>query len=340
MNRPESGWDAASLPGNATPLRCLVIGGSGQIGSWLLRTLATRGHQAVGTYATVALPGLARLDASELSQAAAWVREQGPDVVFYPAGFTWVDGCERDPQRAFSANLEQPLNLARAAALEGARFVYFSTDYVFDGRSGPYTEDSPTNPLSVYGQSKLDAEQALQRELGEQQLTVRTSWVFGPERQGKNFAYQLLKCLAEGRPLVCPEDQVSSPSYGPDVARVVIELTEQRSSGLIHVVGPEVMDRVSFARTIARGFDRDPNLVVAKPTSELGQGAPRPLQGGLLTPRLDSAEPGAMRALDRALADFRRTLEDSEFQGWVRPVEGFPATARSGDPTSSSSGGE
>src|SRR4051794_23680106 len=113
-------------------MRAVVVGGSGQIGGWLLRVLAQRGHDALGTYATTALPGLVRLDAADLEGSAAWVRGRGAEVVFYPAGFTWVDACEREPHRARAANLEQPLNLARAAAESGARFVYFSTDYVFD----------------------------------------------------------------------------------------------------------------------------------------------------------------------------------------------------------------
>ena len=103
-------------------------------------------------------PAWSMLDAGELQPAADWITEQAADVVFYPAGFTWVDGCERDRSRAYAANLEQPLNLARAAATVGSRFVYFSTDYVFDGEAGPYTEESATNPLSVYGQAKRDAE--------------------------------------------------------------------------------------------------------------------------------------------------------------------------------------
>src|SRR5208337_5413328 len=141
----------AAIGPSAHPLRAVVIGGSGQLGCWLLWTLAQRGHAATGTYASVQFPGLARLDAGDLQAAADWITEQAADVVFYPAGFTWVDGCERDRSRAYAANLEQPLNLARAAATVGARFVYFSTDYVFDGEAGPYTEESTTNPLSVYG---------------------------------------------------------------------------------------------------------------------------------------------------------------------------------------------
>jgi dTDP-4-dehydrorhamnose reductase len=298
-------------------MRAVVVGGSGQIGGWLLRVLEAEGHDAVGTYQNVPYPGLAHLDAAQLDPSAAWLRDQRPDVVFYPAGFTWVDGCERDPARARSANLEQPLNLARAAADLGARFVYFSTDYVFDGHAGPYDENSATNPLSAYGQSKLDTERALADELGDRGLTVRTSWVFGPERQGKNFAYQLVKALSQGRSLDCPSDQISSPSYGPDVARAVVALVESGQSGLIHVAGPEVIGRVEFARALASAFALDPSLIVARSTAELTQGAPRPLNGGLLIPRLEAAHPGIMRPLDHCLADF--TTRVSTAEGWAVP---------------------
>jgi dTDP-4-dehydrorhamnose reductase len=230
-------------------------------------------------------------------------------VVFFPAGLTWVDGCERDAARARSANLEQPLNLARAAAEAGARFVYFSTDYVFDGRAGPYTESDAPNPLSVYGRSKRDAEVALAEALGAALLIVRTCWVFGPERQGKNFAYQLARTLSGGHALICPSDQLSSPSYGPDVARAVVLLTESACSGLIHVSGPEVLDRVAFARRLALAFELDPALIESKTTAELGPAAPRPLRGGLLTPRLDARLPGAVRPLAQALSDFRARCE-------------------------------
>ena len=300
-------------------VRAVVVGGSGQIGGWLLRTLADRGHEAVGTYSTVAYPGLVHLDAANLAASAAWLLEQRPDVVFYPAGFTWVDGCERDPARARSANVEQPLNLARAAAEIGAKFVYFSTDYVFDGVAGPYTEESPTNPLSAYGKSKLEAEIALAEVLGDSQLTVRTSWVFGPERQGKNFSYQLAKALSAGKTLECPSDQVSNPSYGPDVARAVVGLVEAGHSGLIHVAGPELMDRVRFARELARGFGLDPSLIVGKTTAELGQGAPRPLSGGLLSPRLEALLPGAMRPLAESMADYHARLASTEGLAYPLP---------------------
>ena len=244
-----------------------------------------------------------------------------PPLVFYPAGFTWVDGCERDPAKARAANLEQPLNIAKAAAESNAKFVYFSTDYVFDGLDGPYDESAPTTPLSAYGISKRDAELALTESLGDKVLTARTSWVFGPERQGKNFAYQLLRTLSAGKPLECPSDQRSNPSYGPDVALAAVLLAEQNRSGLVHLVGPEVMDRPRFARAIASAFGLDPGLIVAKTTQELGQTTPRPLNGGLLSPKLDAWLPGVMRPLDATLDDFRAALSEPG-NPWASP---FPS---------------
>ena len=291
------------------PLKTVVIGASGQIGGWLALKLADRGHEVIGTYATVPYPALVKLDAADLEGAAAWVRKIRPDILFYPAGFTWVDGCERDPSRAFAANLEQPLNLARAVAEQGGRFVYFSTDYVFNGQAGPYDESAEPHPLSVYGQAKLEAEQALANELGTSQLTARTSWVFGPERQGKNFAYQLARTLKAGKSLECPSDQISSPSYAPDVAEAVVSLVEKGMSGLVHIAGPEIMGRVEFAQALAQGLGLDPSRIVARTTKELGQAAPRPLQGGLSTSLLDQILPGAMRPLGEAIKDFAAIVQ-------------------------------
>jgi dTDP-4-dehydrorhamnose reductase len=289
-------------------MRAIVIGGSGQIGGWLLHSLSSHGHEAVGTYNTVAYPGLVHVDGADLAGSAAWLEAQRPNVVFFPAGFTWVDGCEKDPAKARGANLDQPMNVARVAAKLGARFVYYSTDYIFDGRDGPYDETAEPNPLSVYGQAKLEAEQALTELLGEHLLIARTSWVFGPERQGKNFAYQLVRTLRSGKSLTVPIDQISSPSYGPDVAEATVRLVDAGQSGIFHVVGPEVMSRIEFARAIARAFDLDDSLIIGKTTNELGQGAPRPLNGGLLAPKLGETVPGQMKSLDSALSDFQTSI--------------------------------
>jgi dTDP-4-dehydrorhamnose reductase len=298
-------------------MRALVVGASGQIGGWIAHWLQSEGHEVDGTYATVPFPGLIALDAADHAAAARLIRRVRPGVVFYPAGFTWVDGCERDPARARAFNLDQPLFLAREARDLGAQFVYLSTDYVFDGTTGPDPETTTPHPLSAYGKAKRDAEIAIEEELGDGALIVRTCWVFGPERQGKNFAYQVVKALRAGKPVVCPSDQTSTPSYGPDVARAIVALVERGESGVIHVAGPETMNRPDFARRIAQAFGLDPSGILGRPTSELGQAAPRPLNGGLRTPRLDALLPGFMRPLDSALEDFRERSKPSET--WADP---------------------
>ncbi len=300
-------------------MRAAVIGGSGQIGGWLLEHLEARGATAVGTYAEHPYPGLEKLDAADLDAARQWISRAEPEVVFYPAGFTWVDGCERDPARARASNVEQPLNLARAAAAHGARFVYFSTDYVFDGHHGPYDEAAATNPLSEYGRAKLEAEHALVEALGPKALILRTAWVYGPERQGKNFAYQLARTLLAGQDLPTPSDMRSNPSYGPDVAWAAVELAAAGASGVWHVAGPEVLARDAFARGLATGLGLDPDRILGRPTASLGQGAPRPLDGGLRTDRLEAVLPGALRPLAAALADFRR-LVDAHGSPWANPL--------------------
>ena len=301
-------------------MKAVVVGGSGQIGGWLMVMLAKHGHEAIGTYNTVAFPYLIHVDGGDLEGAALWVRSKKPDVVFFPAGFTWVDGCEQDPAKARAANLAQPLNLGRVAAEIGSKFVYYSTDYLFDGVVGPYDEQAQPNPLSVYGQAKLEAEESLAATLGELLLIARTSWVFGPERQGKNFAYQLVKTLRSGKSLTVPSDQISSPSYGPDVAEACVRLVEKGRSGVYHVVGPEVMSRPDFANAIARAFGVDSSLIESKSTAELGQGAPRPLNGGLLAPKLSTEFPGLMRPLSQTLVDFREKVRGIE--GWADPMAG------------------
>jgi dTDP-4-dehydrorhamnose reductase len=298
-------------------VRAVVVGGSGQLGGWLLRHLARRGHDAVGTYATVPTLGLERLDAADPG-APDWVRDHCPEVVFYPAGFTWVDGCERDPAKARAANVEQPLAIAGAAADVGARFVYFSTDYLFDGRNGPYGEDAEPCPLNEYGRAKLEAEQRLAESFDDAVLIARTCWVFGPERQGKNFAYQVVKTLKQGKPLACPSDQAANPSYGPDVALAAVLCAELGLGGVIHLAGPDFVDRSTFARAIARSFGLDDSCIESRTTSELALGAARPLAGGLRSARLGAFLPGLIRGLDAALADFRGRLSVGE--PWANPL--------------------
>jgi dTDP-4-dehydrorhamnose reductase len=292
-------------------VRALVIGASGQVGAALCARLATSGHHVVGTHRGVPGPDTRPLDLTDTAATERLLAEVGPDWVFCPAGLTHVDHCEDHPAEAFAANRDAPAAAARAAARGGAGFVYYSTEYVFDGTHGPCAEDDPVNPLSVYGRSKLEGERAV-RAANPRAIVIRTTVVYGPEPQGKNFVYQLLRRGRAGQPMQAPGDQRSSPTYNRDLAAASEELARRELTGVVHVAGPEVMDRHAFARLVCQVFGLDPALLSAVTTAALGQRAPRPLDAGLRIERARALLATPLRPPAEGLAAMRRELEAAE----------------------------
>lgn len=289
-------------------MRALVIGASGQVGSALLEALGARGHEALGTYAHHAAPGLAPLDVTDSAALERAVMDARPDWVFCPAGLTHVDYCEDHPDEAFAINRDGPLVAARLAGRAGAGFVFFSTEYVFDGEQGPYAEEDPARPLSLYGRSKWEGEQGVLAEV-ERALVVRTTVVYGPDRQEKNFVYQLIRNCRSGQRMRIPVDQISSPTYNVDLAQATVELCERDLRGVYHVAGDGVMDRFAFARLACEVFALDPSRLTPVVTSALGQKAPRPLRGGLRIAKARGVLATPLRSPEAGLRAMRAALE-------------------------------
>jgi len=237
-------------------------------------------------------------------------------VVFIAAGMSWVDGCEQQPERAHAVNRDGAATLARMARALGARTVYYSTEYVFDGRGGPYAEAAAPNPISIYGKSKLAGEAAVMA-VDPDALVIRTTVVYGPEEQGKNFAYQLAGRLVAGEAMVVPEDQISSPTYNRDLAAISLALVEVGARGIYNVVGPETMDRVTFARRLAGAAGLDPGPIRPVATAALDQVAARPLTAGLTIDKMRDALSGTE---DRLLP---RTVEEAVVH-WQQTPRGKP----------------
>ncbi|MBN1484048.1 MAG: NAD(P)-dependent oxidoreductase [Chloroflexia bacterium] len=278
----------------------LVIGASGQVGEHLLRCLQQQGYRVQGTYHRHPLPGGQPLDIRQGAAVLELARRLRPAVIYLPAGWTHVDGCEQDPERSYAVNVQGTAHVVRAANAVGARLVFFSSDYVFDGAAGPYGEMDLPRPLSVYGWHKLLAEHDIALH-AEAALIVRTTVVYGWERQGKNFVQRLLQDLQQGRTLRVPQDQVGSPTYGPNLAAAVLELAGAGAGGLFHVAGPALASRYAFALEAARAFGLDGALIQPVDTAALGQAAARPLQAGL---RIDRAR----SQLRTPLLDYRQGL--------------------------------
>jgi dTDP-4-dehydrorhamnose reductase len=268
----------------------LILGASGQVGQALARDLESRGWDWQGSYHQhPEVSGkLFQLDLGDLGSIEREILSRAPGAVFLPSGFTWVDGCEDDPLKVRLINALAPEAAAKAAARLNIPLVFYSTDYVFGAEGGPYDELRAPSPLGVYGVSKLEGELRVQ-EAWPGSLVLRTNVVYGPEPQGKNFVYQLLKSLKQGKAMSCPVDQISSPTYNTDLARASIDLVEKGLNGLWNVAGPELMDRYSFARLAARIFELDASLLKPVRTSELQQRAARPLGAGLSIGKLKLA---------------------------------------------------
>lgn len=257
----------------------MIIGASGLVGGALLRAL---GAGAVGTYRTRQLEGLRRLDAADNDELRRTIREVRPEIVFFPAAEPNVDWCELHPDEAYAANVVPALAALEVAREHGAHFVFFSTDYVFDGERGPYLESDPVHPLSVYARHKCEVET---RVLTAQGTVVRTAGVFGPEiAPAKNFVIRVLGRLSAGERVTAPGDQVSTPTWVDELAAASIKVAGR--GGIWHVAGPELLARDQFARLVARVFGFDEDLVTSVTTPDLGQPARRPLLAGLRTDKL------------------------------------------------------
>ena len=192
-------------------MRILLTGSTGQVGWELARALTPLGE--------VIAVDRNQADLTDLNALRAIVDEIQPNVIVNPAAYTAVDKAESESELAFRVNAEAPRVLAEEASKIGALLVHYSTDYVFDGsKVSPYTETDDTNPINVYGQSKLAGEQAIQA-VGGDYLILRTSWVYAS--RGNNFLKTIMRLAAEREELKIVADQIGTPTW----ARLIAETT-------------------------------------------------------------------------------------------------------------------
>jgi dTDP-4-dehydrorhamnose reductase len=195
--------------------------------------------------------GSADGDIRDAEQVLRLVERSRPDWIVLAAAYTDVDGCETNRDLAFNVNCRGAVNVAHAAKQHGARLLYLSTDYVFDGtKTTPYETNDPRSARSVYGQSKAEAEVQLGQIL-PQCCIARTSWLFGAG--GKCFPDTILKLAVSRKRLDVVGDQRGSPTYSVDLARAVIHLCRREASGIVHVTNRGECSWYDFAREIIAG---------------------------------------------------------------------------------------
>jgi dTDP-4-dehydrorhamnose reductase len=283
--------------------RVAVTGANGLLGGAAVALLAGKCEVlALGRGACRLPPGPYRWAAADLADGSALdiaLRDFRAEAVLHAGAFTDVDGCERDPDAAWRANVGGSEAVARACRALGARLVAVSTDYVFDGAAGPYGEDDLPNPRGAYARSKRCGEEAALL-LAPDCAVARVAVVYSGRPGAKStFATQIVEKLSRGEPVHAFHDQVVSPTLAENAAEMTLELLlETDYRGVLHTCGATALDRVAFAHAVAERFGLTGRIVPVA-TADVKLLAPRPLRAGL---RVDRAA-ALLRAKPLALAD-------------------------------------
>jgi dTDP-4-dehydrorhamnose reductase len=292
------------------PTQALIVGASGQLGHALIAQL---GDKALPAARRQLSPTWLHLDLEQIATNPTLldglIDRHNITAVYCAAGATDVERCETDHAWAAAANHLGPLALAKAA--KNIPFAFYSTDYVFDGRkapgktAGPYAETDTPHALSVYGQTKLDGERAI-LDAHPNALVLRTTGVYGPDPQGKNFLYTLRRVINAGNTMRVPTDQLATPVHVDDLATASIALVQGGHTGIFHLAGPEFLSRYDFSLQACAILSLPAAQVQPLTTSELNQKAARPLLGGLRIDKLTATLPHiTMRSPKTGIQDWK-----------------------------------
>ena len=231
-------------------VKVLITGATGQLGTDLVLSAQKSGHEVFAT-------SHADLDITNKTQVAEMIRAAEPVAIIHAAAWTAVDACESDPQKAMAVNRDGTANIVSAARQVGARVIYISTDYIFDGtKPTPYVESDSPNPQSVYGASKLAGEQQL--DLTTDQI-VRISWACG--EHGANMVKTILRLAATSQTLTFVDDQIGSPTFASDAAPAIVDLAVSSRAGIWHVTNQGSTSWFGFAQDVLSAAGLDPNRV-------------------------------------------------------------------------------
>ncbi|HIH16482.1 MAG TPA: dTDP-4-dehydrorhamnose reductase [Candidatus Diapherotrites archaeon] len=253
--------------------RILVTGAKGFLGKKACTVFKAKGLEVVEA-------DLPELDVTREDRVREFVAAARPEAVIHAAALTDVDGCETARKRAFKVNVVGTQNVARACRAVGAKMVFISTDFVFDGKKrGAYTEADVPRPLNYYAQTKAEGEEAVKRLAGDW-VIVRTGVLYGFNDAGDKttFAHWALKKLGEGREFRVVDDQFAQPTLVDDLVEGIHRLLEENAAGVFNLTGSEYLSRLAFVKKVASVFGFKPGQAKPLKTAELKQAALRPLK--------------------------------------------------------------
>ena len=288
--------------------KTLLITSTGLIGGYLYTIFNKKGYPTIGTYHSVKdSNSLYYVSITEKASLKRTFDKVTPDIVLLNAALTNVDYCEIHKDKAWQINVEGVDDVVELCRLYNSKLVFFSTDYIFDGENGPYSEEEIPRPICFYGKTKLEGENIV-RTL-EDYLIIRTTIVYGDEKQKKNFVIRLIDTLKKGEIVKVPYDQIGSPTYALNLSEVVEELVRRAKRGVYNIAGKDIMDRFSFALEICSEFGLNKDSVIPVETSMLNQIARRPLKAGLKTDKIINEAKREILGVKESLKMLKRTLD-------------------------------
>jgi dTDP-4-dehydrorhamnose reductase len=289
--------------------RLLVVGATGGLGSKLMELGAGR-FEMFGTYNRHAADGrnMVPMDACNRDGVLKAIKSAKPDCVIDTHALTNLDYCESHQEEAWNVNVNGSRNVADACREVGCKYIFLSTDNVFDGKKASYSEEDETNPINHYAKTKVEVEREL-ASLDIDYVVARTAVVYGTGGMGKvGFVPWIIDKLKSGERIRVVTDQRNNPTLSDNLAGLLFGLYEKNATGIFHTTGMECMSRYDFARETAKAFGLDAALIDPIVSDELKQIAPRPKNLNMITEKVRRLTGKSPLSVAEGLAEFKRQL--------------------------------
>lgn len=300
------------LPELLVKNRILVFGSNGMLGQRISEYFKTNSLELLTSSIEEKslIEGLdyVQCDITDRNKTKNLIYEFCPDFIVNAAAFTNVDLAETERETAWRVNVKSVEYMAEAARIIDAHIVHFSTDYIFDGKNGPYLESAMPNPLGYYGRTKLASENVL-KLYAVKHTIIRTNVLYGPAKFGRpDFVKWVVNSLKENKQIKIVTDQINNPTYLDDLVQAVDKIIESKREGVYNIGGREFLSRYEFTEIIADYFSLDKSLIIPITTEELKQPARRPLKSGLITIKAQSELGYRPHTIEEALSEMKKEV--------------------------------
>ena len=273
--------------------RVLIFGANGMLGQRTIHLFTQAGNYEILASSSEPEPFFSGIDYKQVDftqrdEVKKVILNFYPDVIINAAAYTNVDKAETDRELCWKVNVKGLEFITEAARVVDCHIIHISTDYVFDGSRGPYSEVDTPNPFGYYARTKLASENAL--KIGGAPFTIlRTNVLYGIIKTGRaDFVRWVVDSIRNEKPIRIVTDQINNPTFLDDLASATQKVIEKKKFGLYHIGGREFLSRYEFTLRIADYFNLDKSLITPIVTTELNQPAPRPLKSGLITIKAES----------------------------------------------------